>query len=62
MMKYDIKGNDTYTIKCNELVRVSILSGDIVINGIDNLPLNTVLYYMSDVQITGNGSIKYNVE
>ena len=60
MNKYDI--NDTHTIECNNLVRITILSGDIIINGISGLPYNTLLYYTTNVTISGNGSIKFNIE
>lgn len=60
MSKFDVRGS--YSIKCNEVIRVTILSGDIAINDVAGLPKNTLLYYMNDITISGNGSIKYNVE
>lgn len=60
MSKFNV--NDSYAIKCNELIRVTILSGDIIINDVSGLPYNTLLYYTSDITVSGNGSIKYNIE
>lgn len=54
--------NETMSVQGEGLfIRIVILEGNVKINNLD-FPMNTLLYFRGNLDISGCGSIKYNFE
>ena len=51
--------NDSMELNKSGLTRVALMSEGLTINGVENLPINTILYFRYKLLIEGNGTIKY---